>query len=369
METINLKRKVEIEKFRGILDIGRHQKKDSYIAILKLAEENGGKVEAKDIINKFFKERPEHLGERLIYRCFIYGLLTKDGNLTEEGKIAIEENKIFLKENGAYNFWTSRDPLIPQIFLDIKEIDVFKMKEDSKHNEPIQLPIWIKELENKRINLFNKKNEVIKIYEFRDLIKEMENDLDITIHYILSPSNKIEDNKLIITGDLKKNLSILPNYSYEDIWLSLLGSESDRWDNKNKTFLCFFNEIDAKSRFTFKISKSFKNPEILDLGKFDDLNVNNVPVKPINKEEANKWALWLLEEKINDYLDIEEYKKLCLEIKSMKEFENFDINLPSQEDIAENFLYINEKGETEYLNKYWFIKTPMDLDPKILNEG
>jgi len=52
----------------------------------------------------------------------------------------------------------------------------------------------------------------------------------------------------------------------------------------------------------------------------------------------------------------------------MKEFEDYDIDLPSQEDMAENFLVINEKGETEYLDKYWFIKTPMDLDPKILNE-
>ena len=93
MDSINLKRIVKIEKYRGILDIGRQQKKESYIAVLKLAEENGGKVEATDIINKFFKDRPLYLGEILIHRCFIYGLLTEDGQLTEEGKIAIEENK------------------------------------------------------------------------------------------------------------------------------------------------------------------------------------------------------------------------------------------------------------------------------------
>ena len=109
MDSINLKRKVKVEKFRGILDIGRQQEKDSYIAVLKLAQEKGDKVEPKDIIDKFFKDRPENLGERLIHRCFIYGLLTEDGQLTEEGKVAIEENKVFLKENGAYNIWTSRD--------------------------------------------------------------------------------------------------------------------------------------------------------------------------------------------------------------------------------------------------------------------
>ncbi len=363
MDTINLKRKVEVEKFRGILDIGRLQKKDSYMAILKLADENGGKVEAKDIIDKFFKDRPENLGERLIYRCFIYGLLTEDGRLTEEGKAAIEENKVFLKENGAYNIWTSKDPLIPQILLNLKEIDVFKMKEGLKLKELIDVPVWLKKLENHKINLFNKKNEVVKIYEFRELIKEMKNDLNINIHYLISPLENVEANTLIITGDLEKSITNLPPYKYLDIWLSLLGSQSNRWDTVNKSFLSYLDEIDENSRFKFKMSKSFKNPEILDLGMFNDLTVNNIPIRPINNEEANKWALWLLNQNINRYLDIDTYENLCMEIKNMKQFRDFYIDLPDQEKMANNFLNINNNKEVEFLEKYWFLKTPLDLNP------
>lgn len=369
LDSINLKRKIEIEKFRGILDVGKQQKKESYISILKIAEENGGKVEAKDIINKFFKERPESLGERLIHRCYLYGLLTEDGRLTEEGKSAIEENKVFLKENGAYNFWTTKDPLIKQILLNVEDINLFHMKKGNTIKELINIPEWIKNLENERITLFNKKNEIIKIYEFRDLVQEMENDLNTMIYYIVSPSDKIEEHKLLITGDLKKELIELPKYSYEDIWLSLLEKESDRWDIESNAYMCKLDELDKSSRLSFKITKSFKNPEILDLGIFNNLTVNNIPIIPINNEEANNWAIWILEQKIIDYLGAEDYSKLCSEIIRMKPFKQFEISLPAQEEMAKSFVKESEEGDIEFMEKYWYLKSPLELEPKIVNEG
>ena len=368
-DSINLKRKIEVEKFRGILDIGKQQKKESYISILKLAEENGDKVEAKDIINKFFEDRPESLGERLIHRCSLYGLLTEDGRLTEEGKTAIEENKVFLKENGAYSFWTTKDPLIKQILLNVEDINLFTMKKGNKIKEMINIPEWIKNLENERITLFNKKNEVIKIYEFRDLVQEMENDLNITIYYIVSPSDKIEEHKLLITGDLEKGLTELPKYSYEDIWLSLLRKESDRWDKESNAYMCKLDELDDNSRSSFKITRSFKNPEILDLGIFNDLTVNNIPIIPINNEEANKWAIWILEQKINDYLGTEDYSELCSKIIKMKAFEKYEISLPTQEEMAKRFTIGSRGEDIEFMEKFWYLKSPLELEPKIVNEG
>ena len=88
--------------------------------------------------------------------------------------------------------------------------------------------------------------------------------------------------------------------------------------------------MDNSSRLSFKITKSFKNPKILDLGTFNNLTVNNIPIIPINNEEANKWAIWILEQKIVDYLDTEDYTNLCSEIIKMKTFEKYEITLPSQ---------------------------------------
>ncbi len=368
MDPINLKRKVEIEEFRGILDIGRQQKKESYISILKLAEENGGKVEATDIVNKFFKGRPKSLGVQLIHRCYLNGLLTEEGQLTEEGKLAIEENKVYIKENGAYSFWTTRDSLIPQILLNVKEIDVNQMKNGLKAKELVNIPEWIKNLENEKRTLFNHKNEVIKIYEFQDLVQEMENQLKITVHYIVSPSDKIEEHKLLITGDLKKELTTLPEYSYEDIWLSLLGKDSHRWDRERSAYRCRLDELDHGSRLSFTISKSFKNPKFLDLGTFDDVEVNNIPIIPLNNQEANKWAIWILEERITDYLDSESYMSLCSDIIKIGSFDAYEISLPTQVEMANIFMITHEQGDIEFMEKYWYLKSPLELEPEISNK-
>ena len=117
---IRLKRKIIIEKFRTILDIGRQNEKQSYLAVLKLAEEKGGRITPEAIIEEFFKGRPILLGERLIQRCIYQGLFDNNGYITDEGKIALEENMVYIKERGAYDIWVTNDPLITQKILDLK---------------------------------------------------------------------------------------------------------------------------------------------------------------------------------------------------------------------------------------------------------
>ena len=126
MDLINLKRKVNIEKYRGILELGRQKNKESYLAILKLAEENNNIVKPEDIIERFFKGRPQQLGHRLIKICQINGLLDEKGILTEIGLEALRENKIYLREFGAYDFWITKDPLISQKLINIEGCDIFK---------------------------------------------------------------------------------------------------------------------------------------------------------------------------------------------------------------------------------------------------
>jgi len=368
MNQLKLNRKIEIKKFRGIIDIGRQVEKESYISILKLAEEQGGKVEAKDIIEKFFKGRPEHLGRQIIYRCYLNELLTIDGYLTEEGKLAIKSNKIYMKENGAYNFWTTKDPLIQQILLNLKEINVYKMGEHSNEKKMVDIPDWIKNLENNKIKLFNKKNEVIEIYRFHDKIQMMENDLDVIIHYIVSPAHKMEDSKLIMNGDLKKELYRVPEYTFEEIWHALLGDESNRWDLDNNAYKCKLDEIDKDSRLNFKIEKSFKKPKILDLGQFNDIKVKNIPIIPMDSLEANKWAIWILEQQISDYLDNRDYLELCSSIKNMKPFNNFKISFPTQLEMTERFVEKDSNGDIKFLEKFWYLKSPLELEPRIVNE-
>ena len=68
-------------------------------------------------------------------------------------------------------------------------------------------------------------------------------------------------------------------------------------------------------------------------------------------------------------MDTEDYSKLCSEIIKMKTFEQYEISLPAQEEMVKSFLIENEEGDIEFMEKYWYLKSPLELDTKIVNEG
>lgn len=362
MDTIKLKRKVEIQRFRAIIDLGRQREKEVYLAILKLAQENEWRITPELIIERFFEGRPIDFAIRIIQNCKIDGLFDDIGNISEEGKIALRENKVFLKESGAYEFWTTLDPLIPQKILDIKPVDVRQMSKKANRGSLQLIPDWIKKLENQKINLLNKNREIIKIYEFLPQIEKLNNNLNLNIHFEIPPFGITEESKIMVVGDLKKNLSQIPKYTFEEIWLSLLGSKKNRWDSDKSTLLCTFDDVEQEeSRLKFLIDQKFSTPQILDLGKFEDLIVRNIPIRPPNELEANKWANWILEHEIKNYIDEDSYEELCINISSKHQFSDFQITFPSQRDLAEKFISRNVEGEVKFSEKFWYLQTPIDL--------
>ncbi len=362
MDTIKLKRKVEIQRFRAIIDLGRQREKEVYIAILKLAQENEGIITPELIIESFFEGRPIDFAIRIIQNCKIDGLFDDYGHISEEGKVALSENKIFLGENGAYEFWTTLDPLIPQLILDIKLIDVRQMNKKANRGSVEVIPDWIKNLENQKINLLNKNKDVIKIYEFLPQIEVLKNYLNVTVHFHITPLEVSEESKLMVAGDLRKNLTQIPKYSFEEIWFSLLGIEKNKWDPNKSALLYNFEDVkDNNSRMSFSIDKQFQRPDILDLGKFEDVSVRNIPIIPVNEKEANIWANWILEQEINNYTYEESYIEICYGIASKPQFSDFQIAFPSQIELAEKFIRREDNGEIKFLEKFWYLQTPIDL--------
>ena len=117
---LELKRKLKLESYDVIMDIGRNTKRPDLIAVLKLADEMGY-VTSNEIITRLLGDNyPKSVGERIITRCKELGLLDPENNLTETAREAIEGDVIFLPERGTYRIWFTRDPLFPQGCVSIR---------------------------------------------------------------------------------------------------------------------------------------------------------------------------------------------------------------------------------------------------------
>ncbi|MHA1328749.1 MAG: hypothetical protein ACTSRH_15740, partial [Promethearchaeota archaeon] len=102
-------------------------------------------------------------------------------------------------------------------------------------------------------------------------------------------------------------------------------------------------------------------PEIPGLGKFESIKIPDIPIIPDSYEDAEKWAEWYLIYQINEYISEKQYEELKTRIKSLPIFKEFKIEFPTLNELAKNILEYYYEENKVYLDKYWYIQTPLDL--------
>ena len=69
---IFLSRIVQLEKYTVILDIGKRENRDEFIAYLHLAEENGGYLSAEAVSKNLLNNADITIGKRVVELCKSY---------------------------------------------------------------------------------------------------------------------------------------------------------------------------------------------------------------------------------------------------------------------------------------------------------
>lgn len=376
---LKLIRQLILEGYEIIMDIGYGQKREELLSVLKLAEENQGEVTAESICNTLLIGRPLIIGKNIINRCQELGLLEHNGRLTEKGRIALSLDEVFIPERGRYKIVLTQDPLIPQRLIYVESISEKYLKDEldelalSKGKDqntipmntaPVQLPVWIKNLEGSFIDLIGPMKEKVNILSMESLaIRCQLNSLPkITLTLSLSENEKTD---MRIQGDLKAMINP-PKITFREVWIQLLGERASFWDEERNppALRCNFNELADNEILSFLASIHFEQPHVENIGTFDNTDVINVPVIPKTDAEANKWANWILVHKIAEYQNRQSYEKLKDDILS--KFQEYNIALPSQDVLSEQIKkHAKQQGNNLLPDSYWYLQAPIDLS---LNE-
>ncbi|MHA1285673.1 MAG: hypothetical protein ACTSQP_24490, partial [Promethearchaeota archaeon] len=304
-----LKREVKVEVYQVIMQIGRQKQREDILAVLKLAEDLNKPLKPKDICKNLLIDRPESMGEAILLRCKDLDLLDDNFNLTEIGRKALRESKIFLKEESCYTLYITRDPIHLDKFLHLKtispkseEMRVYTYLKKNEYDEKnanlsrdiIETPQFIIELKNK---IFINSNKKIIIYDVGKKAKYLETFEKEKLYLIVKIEDIFNNPKLsVYLSDFRSGeLENIPYLDPLKIWLSLLGDKSDKWDFFRKVLRVKYSELKEDEKLTFK--KNFLEviyPEIPGLGKFESIKIPDIPIIPDSYEDAEKWAEWYL---------------------------------------------------------------------------
>ncbi len=316
---VELVKKIDVYKLIFVGEVEFFKEDSPYKDLLK-------DFDTKDDLEEYLNEKlPKKAVENIIARLEKLGIIKEND---------IVYKNIFHKEYGKY------------------ELLLYENEE--------KLPFKYKNKKIKRLKPTSK-NEHNKIEANKDFINQVkdETNKEFDINFIENDKAKKEfyekETLTIIYEDKKWRYEInnksfeMDNINFKNIF--------ENWDEDKQRLKVKFNELNDKTKKNFDITFEFEK-EIKNYGFFH-ISVKDVPIMPVNEEEAFKWLMFFLKEEIKNldrYIDKDELEQIFYNL--LDEYEvlswyglKFDV---------EKILKVLEKEDKKL---YFLIKTPLDVYP------
>lgn len=339
---INLKRSLSVSCWRVVGQVARASKRAELIPIL-LRVRDQGQGNAEDIASHLFFEARSRkvVAERLLRIATTYKLLSESRgwfSITDEGRAAIESEQVFVPEHGTWTIWASEDPLLGSRVLRVEAWqepsaydEVWGKERDAERNFE-RLPGWLSEVVGHIQRPCAGDGHSLRVDELEAQGEVVSAEAGLTIEWSVSSGH------LRVTGTLggRKIHTDLdpPARSSSGVWQELLQHEGlwPTWDETRGALLVGFEDTEAAERESMARTLRIERPRLDGLGSFDAISVGGVGLAARSQPDAQRWAKWRLESRIQDYATqrrMEEWAQAAA-----APFTDHRIDLPSRGDLA-----------------------------------
>ena len=348
--SIVLSRSMDIETWNILGTVAEAQQRNEMMPLLKYLDEfTQGTIE--DISEHLFFEQKARavVVKRLLTILKLYELVDADEGkktyeLTEAGRQALEQKRMFVPEDGAWEISASDDPLLPHQVLKLtsfKEPDALsetnpgnRDKLNDRHNNMVRIPSWFAEFQGKEL-IPHTGGEDIRI----DAIKKKGEKVKAKLSFLIDWH--VNANSVEIIGGKKIVTSLKgPGLSVAEVWKILLENDNDLnaddWNEAKEKMAVAFEDANSSARKLMQREFKFVQPEIynneVDFGEFDDIVVKSVAICARTQEDAQKWARWRLDNSITGFASEKSYS--LWKAKAKEPFQEFSIDLPTRDEAA-----------------------------------
>ena len=377
MKISELQRKAVVETWHIKARISKAKTREDMIMVLKYLAEKSGKENAEGF--------SDHLRLRLVvaerlleYACLI-GLVSESKNgkgkdrfykLTGKGRKAVENEKVFIPEDGVWEMTFCRDRLLPYPVISVNkskepnawnETNHANKEKTKKRQESFEdIPSWIKEIESLGEFIPHKGGEEMMIESLDQRGERVEPEKSLNIRWNVHKKQVSLKHKGKDAGSFQGPKDI----DRGTIWKGFLETEGklDYWDEKRKSLAVSFrdSEINDSERNSMKKTFRYKNPEISGYGKFDDVTIEGVPIHAETEEDAQKWAEWHLDQRITSLASRKKYDKWWAE--ASKPFSEYHLEPPERDARAEEIWQSSKNPEKrkKERKKAWYMVAAVD---------
>ena len=339
---INLERTLRVRCWRVVGQVARASKRAELIPIL-LRVRDQNQSNAEDIASHLFFEARSRkvVAERLLRIATTYRLLAESRgwfSLTDEGRAALESEQVFVPEHGTWTIWASEDPLLGSRVLRVEAwqepsaYDEVWGKERDADRQFERLPEWLNEIVGQVQHPCAGDGHSLRIDELESEGEVVLAGADLSLKWNVSKG------RLRVTGTLggKEVLTDLdpPTRSDEVVWKELLEHDGlwTSWDEKKGALLVGFEDTKAVERESMARTLRLERPRLEGLGFFNTTSIHEVNLAARSRSDAERWATWRLESRIQDYATqqrMEEWTRAAL-----SPFTDYQVELPGRGELA-----------------------------------
>ena len=366
--SINLKRKIEVKCYPVIAKLTLKKKRPDLVSLLKATQKSPNTMPLR--LMAYLKR--ERLWD------------SETSSLTEKGKEVTDTGCVDVNERGLYHIWyTNKDPLLGTRPLFIqRDTASFEPKANSWKKGPDAINSDFKVTKNSFVDVWDEIYDGQKSRQAKVTHKLM----SLKPEVICSPENSalldlewqlgFSQSEVSLKGQLnvlsfssKKKESTVIDFehkitsdkTYINTVLKTIATEFEgHWDETAQRIGVMLGKIQQYSAAIQNFVIRSRNISKLktEFGIFDDTRIQQLPIMPLNKHDAEQWhQAWLNSYHSKNYrreYDARKQQSIWLDHKAMAEF---DLSLKTGQGLLDCF------GRESNPESYWHVAAMADLSP------
>jgi hypothetical protein len=372
--TFEMKRPLRVHGLRALLTIGFQEDRPELRALVTLGAQRGGHLDVASVQKALLPTLPKIVARRFLEGAVWCGLFKSvEGDrfaLTELGMRAQTE-PVFVPQEGLWTIWVTDDPMVPPDRR-VLRLEPYMRPRSDREERTSKIPAgvlealgaeaqaaWSRPLGRFRVALDHERvtSDCVVI--------EARSRVTLTVRVSASAGVEVALEGLIEgdddqAGDASHEIATTrfqhPDRTADEIWRTALGPNAGEWEAEQLG--AAFDELDDHARRTFRRPIRFSSWRDPALGTFGPFDVPAVPLRPRAQSDADAWARWLLERRVDEYGTATAWARWTEAVR--KDLPEFSLGLPSQLELARS---LHRGGRTPDPSAYWHLVAPLDLQP------
>jgi hypothetical protein len=302
---IELKRRIKVQAFEVLATFAFPEDRTEILSLLQMANSMGS-LNGERVVHRqqgLLPGRPKVMGTRLLNMAVSMDLLDVNRGgayvLTDFGRENLENETVFVPEKATWTVWVADDPLIPASVIHVERHTEGRPNKNRKDTQA--LPASLLALNDTKVELFRPHHTKdtymrIKRIERMGRLSDAKTELEITLFADVGQETILRVSGTLGTGKSNEVSRRIPFEAppHSELFTMLIDQSeyTKDWNPEESVLSVSFSELNNNERQNHTKRMHVKKPQLEGLGRFNTLELIDIPLKPRFDQDAREWAEW-----------------------------------------------------------------------------